>query len=262
MLELCCFILGLLVGSFLNVCIYRWPLGLSVVRPRSFCPACKTPIAWYDNIPVLSFLVLKGRCRSCAHPISWWYPTVELATGLAFAAAVHLEKEPYGAVRLAVVSALLIGLAVSDLRSRILPDEFTLGGLAIGLLWAWLVPGPPSLLALVLPFSDVRWASLAEAAISAVALAGLLWMVGRLYLWIRGREGLGLGDVKLAAMLGAWFGFQPALLILTIGSVMGSVLGLGYIYLARKDPRSYWLPYGTFLAVAGVGWAFWRAAGY
>src|SRR5271165_3510757 len=131
---------GLLIGSFLNVCIYRLPRDLSVVHPRSYCPRCEHPIAWYDNIPVVSFALLRGRCRHCGATIPWRYPLVELLTGVAFAGAVSLLGPVIAAAKLCVFSAILIALVFAGLEERILPDEFTLGGIAAGLLFSVFVP--------------------------------------------------------------------------------------------------------------------------
>src|ERR1039458_9901222 len=134
------FLFGLLIGSFLNVCIYRWPRDLSVVRPRSHCPSCEKTIAWYDNIPLLSYALLGGRCRHCRARISPRYPVVELLTGALFFVFVWRLGPSLAAVKFCLLSALLVGLTFSDLEARILPDEFTLGGMAAGLVLAWFVP--------------------------------------------------------------------------------------------------------------------------
>ena len=134
------FLAGLLIGSFLNVCMFRLPRDLSVVRPRSFCPSCEKQISWYDNMPVLSFLLLRGRCRNCGEPIPVRYPLVELATALVFAWAVTLMGVTMEALKYSIFGAILITLVASDIEERILPDEFTLGGAVIGLVLAWIVP--------------------------------------------------------------------------------------------------------------------------
>ena len=248
------FLAGLLIGSFLNVCIYRLPRDLSVVSPsRSFCPGCNATIAWYDNIPVLSWLALRGRCRRCGQPISWRYPAVELATGLLFAAGVLSFGPTLGAVRFCIFAAILVVLVMSDLETRILPDEFTLGGTLVGLAFAWFVPLQPSLVSFFLPESwSPGLTSLVEAAIAGGLLAFLLWAVGAIYKLVRGREGMGLGDVKMIACIGAFLGLDGTLLTLLAGSVMGSVAGLAYIGILRKDAATYELPFGTFLGLAAL----------
>ena len=171
------FLAGLLIGSFLNVCIFRLPRDLSVVRPRSFCPGCEKPIAWHDNIPLVSYALLGGRCRHCRERIPIRYPAVELATAIAFA----LSAAAYGASLLAlkycIFSALLIMLTACDFETQILPDEFTLGGTAIGLVLAAFVRLPPDWSVVMLPRGwSPRWTSVAEAAIGAGVLSGLLWL--------------------------------------------------------------------------------------
>jgi leader peptidase (prepilin peptidase) / N-methyltransferase len=247
---------GLLLGSFLNVCIYRWPRDLSVVHPRSHCVVCGKTITWYDNIPVVSYLALGARCRHCGARVSWRYPVVELATGLLFFYFVAQLGATLAALKMCVFSAILVALAFSDLEQRILPDEFTLGGMAAGLLLAAFVPVPESIAQLALWFMGiqvsgrVQW--LVEAAFGAAVPALFLWLAGWLYRRIRHREGLGLGDVKLIAMVGSFLGLSGALLTLVAGSLAGSVIGYGYIRATAKDPSSYELPLGTFLAIAAL----------
>lgn len=233
---------GLLIGSFLNVCIYRLPRGLSVVRPRSYCPQCSHGVAWYDNVPLLSYLLLRGRCRNCGVRIPIRYPLVELLTGLAFFAAVWNFGDGLRAVKVCVFAAILIELTFSDLETQILPDGFTLGGVIVGLAFAFFVPIPGGF------FSS----TLLDAAAGAAGAAGALWLVGILYRQLRKREGLGFGDVKMVAMMGAFLGLQGVLLALVLGSVLGAVIGLAYIVLASKDASTYELPFGTFLGLAGL----------
>jgi len=250
------FAAGLLIGSFLNVCIYRLPRDLSVVRPRSFCPGCERQIAWYDNIPVVSYLLLGRKCRHCGQRISMRYPVVELLTGLLFAAIVAALGPTAVAVKLCVLCALLVGLTFTDLDSLILPDELTLGGTVIGLIFAWFVPVDDMVVRLGLSVAGFRpgahWASLGESLAGAILPAGSLALGGWLFEKIRHKEGLGLGDVKMMAMVGAFLGLRAALLTLVVGSIAGSVIGLIYIYATRKDPSSYELPFGAFLGFAGI----------
>ncbi len=251
------FLAGLLAGSFLNVCIYRLPRNRSVVRPRSYCPRCRTPIAWYDNIPVLSYLLLRGRCRHCRERISLRYPVVELLTGVLFAAIVHLYGPGLEAVKWCVFAGLLLALAVTDLGPRrILPDELTVGGIVAGVGFAVAVPMDAGLVSMVvagvLPGS--RWTSLAESLFGAGFTAAVLWLIGWLYQKMRKRTGLGFGDVKLVAMMGAFLGVQQTLWALMVGSVAGALIGSAYILAAGKDPGRFPLPYGTFLAGAGIAY--------
>jgi len=249
-------VFGLLIGSFLNVCIHRWPRDLSVVRPRSACPECEQPIAWFDNIPVVSYLVLRGRCRQCHARIHWRYPVVELLTaGCFFWFALHLGIS-LAASKYCIFAALTIGLMFSDLDTLLLPDEFTLGGLVIGLVFAWFVPVPDAVLALLLHLWGVHLGAQAvsflEACFGAFVPSVALWFVGWLFEKLRHKEGLGFGDVKMIAMIGAFLGIGGALLTVVLGSVLGSVVGLIYIKATSKDASNYPLPLGTFLAVAAL----------
>jgi leader peptidase (prepilin peptidase)/N-methyltransferase len=281
-------VFGLLIGSFLNVCIYRFPRDLSVVRPRSFCPECyelavasretepkasersddepkeldeeaaKTAaIAWYDNIPLVSFLLLKGRCRHCGKSISARYPVVEALTALSFFSFVAVLGPTLAALKFCLLSALLWGMIFADLEELILPDEFTLGGVVAGLALSWVVPvsdGTAQLLFAMLGVPlNTHTLSLAESALGAAIPSGFLWFTGELYQRLRHREGLGFGDVKMVAAIGAFLGLHYTLLTLIAGSLLGSVVGLVYILATRKDHTSYPLPFGTFLGIGAIG---------
>lgn len=252
MLEACLALLfGLLIGSFLNVCVYRLPQDLSVVRPRSYCPACSHPIAWYDNVPLVSYVVLGGRCRHCKASIAFRYPLVELMTGVLFFVFVWRLGPTLPAFKFCLLSALLVGLTFADLEARILPDEFTLGGAAVGLILAWFVP-VQDLLSAIRMRPNEHWSSIAEAALGGLLPAVLLWFGGWLYFKLRHREGLGLGDVKLVAMVGIFLGLDGALGTLIAGSLVGSVVGYAYIRITRQDAATYELPFGTFLGLAAI----------
>ena len=250
------FVFGLLVGSFLNVCIHRWPRNRSVVKPRSHCVRCRKTIAWYDNIPVVSYLILRGRCRHCGKRISWRYPLVELLTGALFCWIVLHTGPTLAALKSCIFSAMLVALIFSDLEKRLLPDELTLGGTLIGLAFAAIVPVQDVTAGAILWLMGVDVAgtmkSLAESAFGAALPAFFLWGGGWLYLKIRHREGLGFGDVKLIAMVGSFLGLQGALVTLILGSLSGSVLGYSYIKLTGKDTSTYELPFGSFLGAAGL----------
>ena len=251
------FVAGLLIGSFLNVCIYRLPRDLSVARPgRSFCPACEKTIAWYDNIPVVSYFVLGGRCRYCQARISYRYPVVELGTGLLWFYWVYMYGATPLAAKFCVLSALIVGLIFSDLEERILPDEMTVGGAVMGLAFAWFVPVIDTPLSQLMGVEAAGLRSFVYAAFSAVTPAFFLWGAGYLYQKVRKREGLGFGDVKLIAMVGAFLGLQNSLFTLIVGSIAGSVIGYGYIKLRGKDTSTYELPFGTFLGLAALAAAF------
>ena len=247
---------GLIIGSFLNVCIYRWPRDLSVVRPRSHCIYCQKTIAWYDNIPLLSYALLGGKCRHCGARIPLRYPLVELLTGLAFFSFVWTLGPTPAALKMCVFAALLVGLIFSDLEKRILPDELTLGGALAGMVFSIFVPLPESIVGLLLPrmegpASD-RVESILEAAVGAALPALVRWVAGWVYQLVRHREGLGLGDVKLIAMAGTFLGFGGALFTLMLGSIAGSVIGYGYIRATGKDSSTYELPFGSFLGAAAL----------
>jgi leader peptidase (prepilin peptidase)/N-methyltransferase len=249
---------GLLIGSFLNVCIHRWPRNRSVVKPRSHCVRCRKPIAWYDNIPLVSYLVLGGRCRHCRARISARYPLVEFLTAMLFFYQVSTLGPTVAALKMCVFCALVVALIFCDLEKRILPDEFTVGGTVLGLIFAGLVTRPePGFVAIVYSLvtrSELpKWLwSPAESAFGAILPAFFLWLAGWLYFKIRHREGLGLGDVKLVAMVGSFLGVFGALQTLVLGSLSGAVIGYGYIWLTGKDAASYELPFGTFLGAAAL----------
>ncbi len=260
------FAAGLLIGSFLNVCVFRLPRDLSVVKPaRSFCPECEAQIAWYDNIPLVSFVLLGGKCRNCKARIPWRYPAVELATGLAFAGAVLLLGATPKALKLCVLSAILIDLIATDFEERILPDEFTLGGMIAGVIFAIFIPmegGPVSLI-----FYDslsIRARSIGDSVISAVLPSFLIWFVGWLYEKIRHKEGMGLGDVKMIGTVGAFLGLLSAVSTLLLGSLTGALCAGTYGWIKKKDLSTYELPFGSFLGIAALFLAFldaWNRSG-
>jgi leader peptidase (prepilin peptidase)/N-methyltransferase len=247
---------GLLVGSFLNVCIWRWPRDQSVVWPGSHCTACGHKLAAYDNVPLLSYILLRGRCRYCLAKYSWRYPVVELLTGLLFGAAVVVAGPTLAAVKLALFGWLQVGLIFADLETRLLPDEFTKGGIAAGLVFAVIAPGDGGPFRVLFAQSEPWLMSLADAVFGAVMVSGAMYGVGWLYSRIRKREGLGFGDIKMVAMIGAFLGLAPALLTVFVGSLLGSVVGLSYIWLARKDASTYQLPYASFLGAGALAVAF------
>jgi leader peptidase (prepilin peptidase)/N-methyltransferase len=256
--SLIALLFGLLIGSFLNVCIHRWPRNRSVVKPRSHCVRCRKPIAWYDNIPLLSYLLLGGRCRHCGAKISWRYPLVEFLTAMLFFYQVSTLGPTLAALKMCVFSALAVALIFCDLEKRILPDEFTLGGISLGLVFSVFVPmAEPNFVILFYSMATraemPHWLrSPAESAFAAILPTFFLWLAGWLYSKIRHREGLGLGDVKLIAMVGSFLGLFGALQTLLLGSISGALVGYSYIKLTGKDPATYELPFGTFLAAAAL----------
>jgi leader peptidase (prepilin peptidase)/N-methyltransferase len=248
---------GLLIGSFLNVCIHRWPRGRSVVKPRSHCVRCRKTIAWYDNIPVVSYVLLKGRCRHCGRHISIRYPVVELTTGMMFFFLVWTLSPTAEAIKMCIFSAMVLALVFSDLEKRLLPDELTLGGVLIGFVFSFFVKVPDFTIGAILWIFGGheitgRWQWIAESIGGALLPALFLWFGGWIYEKVRHREGLGLGDVKLIAMVGSFMGLRGALLTLILGSVSGSIVGYAYIKATGKDASTYELPFGTFLGVAAL----------
>ena len=232
-------IFGLCVGSFLNVCAYRLPLGESIVHPRSRCTSCGRTLTWFDNVPVLSWAALGGRCRSCKQPVSWMYPAVEVVTALVFV----ITYLTYGLTLLSLVRVVfacaLIVLFVTDLQHKILPNVITLPGIVVGFVCSvFLPPG---------------WMS------SLIGLAvggGFLLAIAEAYYRIRGQEGLGMGDVKLLAMIGAFLGWKLVLLTLVFASFTGSLAG-GVLIASGRGNMKYALPFGTFLAVGALFAATW-----
>lgn len=243
---------SLLIGSFLNVCIYRVPRDLSVVTPRSFCPECGYQIPWYDNVPVASFLLLGGRCRKCGAGIGFRYIAVELITAILFTASVAHYGWTLNALRWAVFEALLIVLFWTDLEERILPDELTIGGAVVGFVFAVLAPKPGSVGEIFFPNSGPLIVSVMDACLGGVLLAVPIWLLGMLYRTVRKREGLGFGDVKLLLLLGIFLGPEQGLSALLIGTVSGSIVGIVYIWFRRHDARTYELPFGSFLCIGGA----------
>ena len=258
MIEACLAALaGLLIGSFLNVCIYRLPRDLSMIRPRSFCPECERTIRWYDNIPLISFLVLRGRCRKCGARIGLRYPVVELLTAAAFFASFWFLGASAAAVKFCVLGAVLITLVFSDLEERILPDEFTIGGAAIGVVFAYFVHLDWGIVGYLLHgVTNQGIVSVGESIFAALFCSGSLWLVGTIYQKIRHREGLGLGDVKMVGMIGAFLGLEGALLALIVASLLGALIGLCYVWFTGKDASTYELPFGSFLGIGALAVGF------
>jgi leader peptidase (prepilin peptidase)/N-methyltransferase len=250
------FAFGLIIGSFLNVCIVRIPERKSIVLPASACPQCGTPIRAYDNIPVVSYLILGGKCRSCKAHISALYPAVELLTAVLFWICYHAFGLSFETLKWCIFSAIMIVLVFTDLRERILPDVVNYTGLALGLVLSLFVQPADG---------TARWVashmfefpppapviSLADALFGAAIGGGLLWGISELYFRVRGREGMGFGDVKMMLMAGAFLGTKRTLLTIFAGSLLGSILGVAFILARRKD-SDYELPFGTFLGLAAM----------
>jgi leader peptidase (prepilin peptidase)/N-methyltransferase len=245
-------LMGLMLGSFLNVCIHRLPRDESVVWPGSRCIVCGHAIRWYDNLPVLGWLMLGGRCRDCRVRISWRYPALEALTGVLFALVVLTWGPTLAALKWCVAMFLLLGMIVTDLETRILPDEFTLGGFALGVVAAAAVPFEGGLVQTLWPVVPLRVASVLQALLAAGVVTGAMWLVGVLYAKVRHKEGLGFGDVKMVAMMGAFLGLSQALAAIFIGCLSGAVIGLAYIRWSRQDPATYELPFGSFLGAGAI----------
>lgn len=284
------FVIGLAFGSFLNVCIARLPRGMSIVSPRSRCPECLTPIRWYDNIPLLSWLFLRARCRNCKKSISWQYPAVELATALWFAFAANdlslvltgtalapISVEQWAgiiisAISLAVLGFLLIGLMVMDWQTGLLPDAFTLGGTSAALFLVctqaiFLAPGEGQVvlntthqLRLRSPGSFASQGNVfltgPESLIfgrlaAACGVALLLLSVRWIYKAVRKRDGMGLGDVKMLAMIAAFLGFWPAIFALFIGFLTAASYSI-LLLARRRAAATTRIAFGSFLAIGGL----------
>jgi leader peptidase (prepilin peptidase)/N-methyltransferase len=232
-------VLGACVGSFLNVCIYRLPRNESLVWPGSRCTSCGRSLSWFDNLPILSWVVLGGRCRTCRAPVSAMYPIVEATTALAFIGGYLLYGiTPLGVVRVLFACALIV-LFVTDLQHKILPNAITLPGVVVGFVCScFLPPG---------------WF---DSLIGILVGGGVLFAIAEGYYRIRGEEGLGMGDVKLLAMIGAFLGWKLVLLTLMLASLSGSIMGVALIASRRGDMK-YALPFGTFLAIGAVVSAAW-----
>jgi leader peptidase (prepilin peptidase)/N-methyltransferase len=233
-------LLGLIVGSFANVCIHRLPLGSSIVRPPSACPRCATPIRALDNVPLVSYALLRGRCRSCQAPISLRYPAVEAINGAAYLGlALSFGPTPRTAFSMAFFSALLV-LGLIDLDHQILPDVITLPGVVLGVLANLALAGWPGALG-----------SLASAAGGFL----VMWAVATVARWHYREEALGMGDWKMAAMLGAFLGWQKLLLAVLLGTALGSLVG-GALVVLRGVGGRHKLPLGSFLALGGMAALF------
>jgi len=230
---------GACVGSFLNVCIYRLPRGESLAWPGSRCTSCGRALSWYENIPILSWVTLRGRCRTCRAPVSVMYPIVEAVTALTFLGGYLLYGlTPLGLVRVLFACALIV-LFVTDLQHKILPNAITLPGIVVGFVCSlFLPPG---------------WR---DSLIGLAVGGGVLYAIAEGYYRIRGQEGLGMGDVKLLAMIGAFLGWKLVLLTLVFASFSGSIVGVAMIASKRGDLK-YALPFGTFLAIGAALSAAW-----
>jgi leader peptidase (prepilin peptidase)/N-methyltransferase len=227
--------MGAVVGSFLNVCIYRLPRQESLVYPGSHCPSCGSPIRPYDNIPILSYLLLRGRCRVCAGRISPRYPFVEaLTAGLALALAGRYGWSPETPIFFVLSSALIV-ITFIDLDHQIIPNSITYPGIPLGVAASFFLPE----------------VSLKDSLLGLALGGGILWLVAVLFKWVRNKEGMGFGDVKLLAMIGAFLGWKAVLLTLVLSSFVGAVVGYAALRLSGKDAGEP-IPFGPFLAMGAV----------
>lgn len=228
-------IIGALIGSFLNVCIYRLPRGESIVWPGSYCPACRKAIAFYDNVPVLSYLVLGGRCRACGVSIPIRYPIIEAANAIGYLVILWTFGPGWTTVLYALLFSALLVVTGTDLTHKIIPDVVTLPGIVVGLLGA----------ATVLPVG------IFNAFLGIVVGGGILWALAWASPYLFGKEGMGGGDIKLLAMVGAFLGWKAALLTIMIGSLFGSVIGVSLIALGLLK-RDEYIPFGPFLVCGAL----------
>ena len=231
------FALGAALGSFLNVCVYRWPAEQSVLRPRSRCGRCSQPIAWYDNVPVISWILLRARCRKCGAAISIQYPLIELLTAVIWVTAALRFGFSLETLHSAIFLTILLGIALTDAREMVIPDQFSLGGLVIGVGLAALPGGMPFIRSLL-------GATLAYAFFWGIKLAAEKAL---------GKPALGVGDIHMMAMIGAFLGTSGAILTMMLGSVLGLAIGVPLTMLrGQLSVLGTYLPLGTFLALGAA----------
>lgn len=233
------FIFGTLVGSFLNVVILRLPEGKSIVFPPSRCPACNISIRWYDNVPLVSFIVLRGKCRACKNPISWQYPLVEFAMGL-LSLALYVKFSlsiTFGIYFL--FSAALLAIIVIDMHHQIIPDSISLSGILFGFGLSFVNP-------------HVSWQ---DSGVGIIVGGGILYAIATLYYIIAKREGMGGGDVKLLAMIGAFQGWQALPFVVFSSSLLGTIVGIGAMIKQKKGGKTE-IPYGPFLSIGSLLYLF------
>ncbi len=230
------FAFGAVMGSFANVLIHRLPMGLSIVFPGSQCPSCSARIRWFDNIPILSYFILGGRCRACKAIISPRYPLVEALSGFLFAAVVFRFGIQPATVAMALFAWALVVITFIDLDHRIIPDVISLPGTVLGLAFS-VVPGFPRPM---------------DSAVGVAVGAGFLFLILYSYEKIMGEEGMGLGDVKLLAMIGAFLGWQALPVTILVSSLTGSLVGVGYALIKGESVRKFPVPFGPFLALGAI----------
>jgi leader peptidase (prepilin peptidase)/N-methyltransferase len=241
------FIFGAVVGSFLNVCIFRIPAKASIIKPLSQCPHCHHPVRFYDNIPLISYIVLRGKCRDCGGKISWRYPVVEFITAILSLLLFLRFGLTFNFLIFFVFTAVLIVITFIDLDHQIIPDVLTLPGIPIFFLAAiFLVKNP----------WKVPWQ---EALIGLLIGGGMLFTIAYIYQLITKREGMGGGDIKLLAMIGGFLGWKSLIFILLVSSFSGAIVGIAAMVIQKKDMK-YAIPFGPFLSAAAIAYLFWGDA--
>ncbi len=233
------FIFGIVIGSFLNVCIHRIPLKKSIIYPSSSCPECGEKIRFFDNIPLISYIVLRGRCRYCSKPIPIRYPLVELMMGLLSVALFLRYGVGHQYFLFLIFSASLLVISFIDLQHRIIPDVISIPGVLLGLAISF-IPG------------DITWY---DSLIGIVGGGGILYLVAVVFERLTGKEGMGGGDIKLLAMIGAWMGWRPLPFIILISSLTGAIVGGGSLLISRQGIRTK-IPYGPFLSLGALFYLF------
>lgn len=234
------FAFGAIIGSFLNVCICRIPAGQSVISPASRCPLCCSAIRWYQNVPVISYLLLRGRCGNCGAAISKRYPLVEALTGMLFVWIYLRFGWQFATPVYWVFVAALVAITFIDLDHQIIPDVISLSGIVVGFLTVFLIP----------------WLAWYDSLLGILLGGGSLWLVAEVYHRLTGQEGMGGGDIKLLAMMGAFLGWKAVLPVIFFGSLAGSLVGVPLMWIRRADGKLA-IPFGPFLALGGLVYLLW-----
>lgn len=268
LLAIALFVVGLILGSFLNVCISRIPRHRSIVTPGSHCHSCGAPIAWRDNIPLLSWFLLRGRCRSCGRSISWRYPAVELLTAILFVACLASFGVSVLLLRACALCFLLTGLIFMDAETGLLPAEFTYPGILLGLMFAWFAPWDPSGARFLLSSFGAQSTtspaalSLLDAIFAMIITAGFFFLAWAMYYLVRKRDGLGFGDIALMAMIAAFLGLKLSLVVLVLSPILATLYAVTFL-IRRKgsEPHptensgqflSQSIPFGVFLGACAL----------
>ena len=244
LIEIISFLYGICVGSFLNVCICRIPIGKSIIFPGSACMACQNPVKFYDNLPILSYILLKGKCRTCKAPFSIRYPLTEFLTGLSALFVYYKFGLSLDALLYFIFIAMLIVITFIDIDHQIIPDVISLPGIPIGVLFA------------ALSRNQEIWGALIESLIGILAGGGSLYLVALTYKTVTGKDGMGGGDIKLLAMIGALIGWKGVLFTIFAGSAIGTLLGIGGMLYSKNMNMKLAIPFGPFLSMGAVIYIF------